>query len=174
MSKALSLDLRTRVLAAIAGGLSCRQAAVRSAVWKPANSAPAMFRDDCVTGIAVPLAPSLFLGADVARSGNERGGRRPPLITPLCPAAVPSRGSLPPDHHLFLHWRGRAAGDGRLDLAALARSAKARSSFWSWPSSVVDSGSLTGCDNPYQLRRMRAGVGKVRSFVATQLLARIA
>ena len=27
MSKALSLDLRTRVLAAIAGGLSCRQAA---------------------------------------------------------------------------------------------------------------------------------------------------
>ena len=29
MSKALSLDLRTRVLAAIAGGLSCRQAAAR-------------------------------------------------------------------------------------------------------------------------------------------------
>ena len=32
MSKALSLDLRTRVLAAIAGGLSCRQAAQRFGV----------------------------------------------------------------------------------------------------------------------------------------------
>jgi transposase len=32
MSKALSLDLRTRVLAAIAGGLSCRQAAERFGV----------------------------------------------------------------------------------------------------------------------------------------------
>ena len=32
MSKALSLDLRTRVLAAIAGGLSCRQAALRFGV----------------------------------------------------------------------------------------------------------------------------------------------
>lgn len=32
MSKALSLDLRTRVLAAIAGGLSCRQAAARFGV----------------------------------------------------------------------------------------------------------------------------------------------
>jgi transposase len=32
MSKALSLDLRTRVLAAIAGGLSCRKAAERFGV----------------------------------------------------------------------------------------------------------------------------------------------
>ena len=32
MSRALSLDLRTRVLAAIAGGLSCRQAALRFGV----------------------------------------------------------------------------------------------------------------------------------------------
>jgi transposase len=32
MSKALSLDLRTRVLAAIASGLSCRQAALRFGV----------------------------------------------------------------------------------------------------------------------------------------------
>jgi len=32
MSKALSLDLRSRVLAAIAGGLSCRQAAARFGV----------------------------------------------------------------------------------------------------------------------------------------------
>ena len=32
MSKALSLDLRTRVLAAIGGGLSCRQAAQRFGV----------------------------------------------------------------------------------------------------------------------------------------------
>ena len=32
MSKPLSLDLRTRVLAAISGGLSCRQAAVRFGV----------------------------------------------------------------------------------------------------------------------------------------------
>ena len=32
MSKALSLDLRTRVLAAIAGGLSCRQSAARFGV----------------------------------------------------------------------------------------------------------------------------------------------
>ena len=32
MSKALSQDLRTRVLAAIAGGLSCRQAALRFGV----------------------------------------------------------------------------------------------------------------------------------------------
>jgi transposase len=32
MSKALSLDLRTRVLAAISGGLSCRQAAQRFGV----------------------------------------------------------------------------------------------------------------------------------------------
>src|SRR4051794_19375151 len=32
MSKAMSLDLRTRVLAAIAGGLSCRQAAQRFGV----------------------------------------------------------------------------------------------------------------------------------------------
>src|SRR4051795_8601503 len=32
MSKALSLDLRTRVLAAIAGGVSCRQAAQRFGV----------------------------------------------------------------------------------------------------------------------------------------------
>jgi transposase len=32
MSKALSLDLRIRVLAAIAGGLSCRQAALRFGV----------------------------------------------------------------------------------------------------------------------------------------------
>ena len=32
MSRALSLDLRTRVLAAIAGGLSCRQAAMRFGV----------------------------------------------------------------------------------------------------------------------------------------------
>jgi transposase len=32
MSKALSLDRRTRVLAAIAGGLSCRQAALRFGV----------------------------------------------------------------------------------------------------------------------------------------------
>ena len=32
MSKALSLDLRTRVLVAIAGGMSCRQAAARFGV----------------------------------------------------------------------------------------------------------------------------------------------
>ncbi|MBJ7532696.1 IS630 family transposase, partial [Rhodomicrobium vannielii ATCC 17100] len=32
MSKALSLDLRVRVLAAISGGMSCRQAAERFGV----------------------------------------------------------------------------------------------------------------------------------------------
>jgi hypothetical protein len=51
-----------------------------------------MFRDDCVTAFAsaVPLAPILLLGADVDRE-NEKGRPKPPVITPLCPAAVPSQ-----------------------------------------------------------------------------------
>jgi hypothetical protein len=61
-------------------------------MWKPGNGAPAMFRDDCVTAFAsaVPLAPILLLGADVDRE-NEKGRPKPPVITPLCPAAVPSQ-----------------------------------------------------------------------------------
>ena len=34
MSKALSLDLRTRVLAAISGGLSCREGTVKASQYR--------------------------------------------------------------------------------------------------------------------------------------------
>ena len=63
MSKALSLDLRTRVLAAIAGGLSCRQAA--AAVWRERVE-----RD--------PLARP---GVHTGRRPAEGSGRRPALGT---------------------------------------------------------------------------------------------
>src|SRR5215212_8065978 len=63
MSKALSLDLRTRVLAAIAGGLSCRQAAQRFGV--SASSAIRWRALECIQGDARPKA----LGGD-RRSGR--------------------------------------------------------------------------------------------------------
>ena len=63
MSKALSQDLRTRVLAAIAGGLSCRQAAVRFGV--SAASAIRWRALERVQGDARPKA----LGGD-RRSGR--------------------------------------------------------------------------------------------------------
>ena len=63
MSKALSLDLRTRVLAAIAGGLSCQQAAQRFGV--SASSAIRWRALECIQGDARPKA----LGGD-RRSGR--------------------------------------------------------------------------------------------------------
>ena len=54
MSKALSLDLRTRVLAAIAGGLSCRHAAQRFGV--SASSAIRWRALECIQGDARPKA----------------------------------------------------------------------------------------------------------------------
>ena len=63
MSKALSLDLRTRVLAAIAGGLSCRQAAQRFGV--SASSAIRWRALERIQGDARPKA----LGGD-RRSGR--------------------------------------------------------------------------------------------------------
>jgi transposase len=63
MSKALSLDLRTRVLAAIAGGLSCRQAAERFGV--SASSAIRWRALERIQGDARPKA----LGGD-RRSGR--------------------------------------------------------------------------------------------------------
>ena len=63
MSKALSLDLRTRVLAAIAGGLSCRQAAERFGV--SASSAIRWRAREREQGDAKPKA----LGGD-RRSGR--------------------------------------------------------------------------------------------------------
>jgi transposase len=69
MSKALSLDLRTRVLAAIGGGLSCRQAAQRFGV--SASSAIRWRALERTQGDARPKA----LGGD-RRSGRveERAG----------------------------------------------------------------------------------------------------
>ena len=63
MSKALSLDLRTRVLAAIAGGLSCRQAAQRFGV--SASSAIRWRALECIQGDARPKA----------MGGDRRSGR---------------------------------------------------------------------------------------------------
>ena len=63
MSKALSLDLRTRVLAAIAGGLSCRKAAERFGV--SASSAIRWRAREREQGNAKPKA----LGGD-RRSGR--------------------------------------------------------------------------------------------------------
>ncbi len=63
MSKALSLDLRTRVLAAVAGGLSCRKAAERFGV--SASSAIRWRARERVQGDARPKA----LGGD-RRSGR--------------------------------------------------------------------------------------------------------
>ena len=63
MSKALSLDLRTRVLAAVAGGLSCRQAALRFGV--SASSAIRWRARERAQGDARPKA----LGGD-RRSGR--------------------------------------------------------------------------------------------------------
>ena len=55
--------------------------------WKPANSAPAMFRDDCVTAFDRSGARTqLAGGADVAMGAAEAA-----LITPLCLAVVPSQ-----------------------------------------------------------------------------------
>jgi len=66
MSKALSLDLRTRVLAAIAGGLSCRQAAQRFGV--SASSAIRWRGLERRQGDARPKARSAVIGAqDVSR-----------------------------------------------------------------------------------------------------------
>jgi transposase len=66
MSKALSLDLRTRVLRAIAGGLSCRQAAERFGV--SASSAIRWRAREREQGDARPKA----LGGD-RRSGRIEG-----------------------------------------------------------------------------------------------------
>ena len=63
MSKALSLDLRTRVLAAIAGGLSCRKAAERFGI--SASSAIRWRARQRLQGDARPKA----LGGD-RRSGR--------------------------------------------------------------------------------------------------------
>ena len=63
MSMALSLDLRTRVLAAVAGGLSCRQAALRFGV--SASSAIRWRAREHAQGDARPKA----LGGD-RRSGR--------------------------------------------------------------------------------------------------------
>ena len=63
MSKALSLDLRSRVLAAIVGGLSCRQAAQRFGV--SASSAIRWRQRERTQGDARPKA----LGGD-RRSGR--------------------------------------------------------------------------------------------------------
>ena len=63
MSKALSLDLRTRVLTTIAGGLSCRQAAARFGV--SASSAIRWRARERTCGHARPEA----LGGD-RRSGR--------------------------------------------------------------------------------------------------------
>src|SRR3954453_16270635 len=63
MSKALSLDLRTRVLAAIAGGLSCRQAAQRFGV-----SASSAIRWRALEGIQGDARPK-------ALCGDRRSGR---------------------------------------------------------------------------------------------------
>lgn len=63
MSKALSVDLRSRVLAAIAGGMSCRQAALRFGV--SASSAIRWRALERVQGDARPKA----LGGD-RRSGR--------------------------------------------------------------------------------------------------------
>ena len=63
MSKALSLDLRTRVLAAIAGGMSCRKAAERFGV--SASSAIRWRARERLLGDARPKA----LGGD-RRSGR--------------------------------------------------------------------------------------------------------
>jgi transposase len=63
MSKALSLDLRTRVLSAIAGGLSCRKAAERFGV--SASSAIRWRAREREQGNARPKA----LGGD-RRSGH--------------------------------------------------------------------------------------------------------
>lgn len=63
MSKALSLDLRTRVLAAVGGGLSCRQAALRFGV--SASSAIRWRARERAQGDARPKA----LGGD-RRSGR--------------------------------------------------------------------------------------------------------
>ena len=52
MSKALSLDLRTRVLTAIAGGLSCRQAA--SAVRRERVERDPLARPGAPTGRRPP------------------------------------------------------------------------------------------------------------------------
>ena len=67
MSKALSLDLRTRVLAAIAGGLSCRQAAQRFGV--SASSAIRWRALECIQGDARPKA----LGGDRRWDALRRG-----------------------------------------------------------------------------------------------------
>jgi transposase len=63
MSKALSLDLRSRVLAAISGGMSCRQAALRFGV--SASSAIRWRALELAQGDARPKA----LGGD-RRSGR--------------------------------------------------------------------------------------------------------
>ena len=67
MSKALSLDLRTRVLAAIAGGLSCRQAAQRFGV--SASSAIRWRALECIQGDARPNARAATGARDALRRG---------------------------------------------------------------------------------------------------------
>ena len=70
MSKALSLDLRTRVLAAIAGGLSCRQAAQQFGV--SASSAIRWRALECIQGDARPRrlwAATSTVGHIEARAG---------------------------------------------------------------------------------------------------------
>jgi hypothetical protein len=64
MSKPLSLDLRTRVLAAISGGLSCREAAVRFGVSASSD----------------PLAGS---GAQASRCEGDNKRRSEHCILPL-------------------------------------------------------------------------------------------
>ena len=95
MSKALSLDLRTRVLAAIGGGLSCRQAAQRFGV--SASSAIRWRALERTQGDARPKA----LGGD-RRSGRveERAGL---IHAPLegrrqCRIDPDHRKAAPPSH----------------------------------------------------------------------------
>ena len=94
MSKALSLDLRTRVLAAIGGGLSCRQAAERFGV--SASSAIRWRARERVQGDARPKA----LGGD-RRSGRIEAhaalilaltAETPDLTLPEMQAAMAKRG----------------------------------------------------------------------------------
>ena len=72
MSTPLSLDLRVRVLAAVASGLSRRQAGERFGV-----SAASVSRGSANRGAPVPSR-----GVATSARGASRGARRPDLIKP--------------------------------------------------------------------------------------------
>ena len=71
---------------------------------------------------------------------SAHGSGSPFSTSPRAPTYLMTNPRAKCVSHERAHWRGRAAGDGRLDVAALkcefTRSAKARSSFWSWPPST--------------------------------------